>query len=292
MHGAMHPPGALLRSGVASGLPALQAGQIAGALSRTFGSHRPAPRPAHHPYVVLALHVGGTARVDHHGTFDVSPGDLHIIPAGDAHRMIAADDAEIHGALFCPTCIDRTRVGSLMAPIDRVLHGGAPVVTLSPERLAHTKTLFAELARESAAPAPSQPVLESLLTLVLAEVARAAPALGGAENRPMGVAAEALAFIEKHAFRPLSLRDVAQALSKNTTYVADAVKRATGRTVGEWITQARMGEARRRLAETDEYVDVIAERVGYADATHFARVFKRTFCATPRAFREAQRRRG
>jgi AraC-like DNA-binding protein len=46
-----------------------------------------------------------------------------------------------------------------------------------------------------------------------------------------------------------------------------------------------MAEARRLLLHSDEMVDVIAERVGYADATHFIRMFRRAHGATPAAWR-------
>jgi AraC-like DNA-binding protein len=59
----------------------------------------------------------------------------------------------------------------------------------------------------------------------------------------------------------------------------------TGRTVGEWILEYRMAEARRRLRGTDERVDIIAERVGYADVTHFIRQFRRLHRVTPAAWR-------
>jgi AraC-like DNA-binding protein len=46
-----------------------------------------------------------------------------------------------------------------------------------------------------------------------------------------------------------------------------------------------MAQARRLLLHSDERVDVIAERVGYADATHFIRMFRREHGATPAAWR-------
>jgi AraC-like DNA-binding protein len=49
-------------------------------------------------------------------------------------------------------------------------------------------------------------------------------------------------------------------------------------------------EARRLLLHGDERVDVVAERVGYADATHFIRMFRREHGVTPAAWRAAQRR--
>jgi len=56
----------------------------------------------------------------------------------------------------------------------------------------------------------------------------------------------------------------------------------------QWIVSGRMAEARRLLLHSDEMVDVVAERVGYADATHFIRMFRREHGATPAAWRAAQ----
>jgi hypothetical protein len=64
---------------------------------------------------------------------------------------------------------------------------------------------------------------------------------------------------------------------------------ATGKTVVEWIIAGRLAEARNRLLHTDEMIDVITERVGYADPTHFIRLFRRTHDATPAAWRARQR---
>jgi AraC-like DNA-binding protein len=57
-----------------------------------------------------------------------------------------------------------------------------------------------------------------------------------------------------------------------------------------WIIAGRMAEARRRLLHSDERIDIVAERVGYADVTHFIRMFRRTHGVTPAAWRTAQQR--
>ncbi len=118
----------------------------------------------------------------------------------------------------------------------------------------------------------------------MTEVARASVA------RPRGavegsVVAEALGFIERHCFEPISLRDVAEAVHRSPAHVTTLVRRATGKPVQAWIIAGRLAEARRRLRQTDEHVDVIAERVGYADATHFIRLFRRAHGITPAAWR-------
>jgi len=74
-------------------------------------------------------------------------------------------------------------------------------------------------------------------------------------------------------------------VGRSATHLATVMRKETGRTVGQWILEHRMAEARRRLRGTDEQVEVIAERVGYADVTHFIRLFRRTHGVTPAAWR-------
>jgi AraC family transcriptional regulator, transcriptional activator of pobA len=67
------------------------------------------------------------------------------------------------------------------------------------------------------------------------------------------------------------------------------VGRRTGRTVQQWITERRMREARRLLADTDLTVTEIAPRVGYREAGYFVRRFRTAHGVTPGAWRRAGR---
>lgn len=247
--------------------------------------------PVVHTYVALAVHTGGRVRVEHHGEHELGPGHLHLVPAGDAHRVLTASRPEMWGLAFCRTCLDPDRFGELLAPFDRVREGGSPVVELPAARQSHVLDLLRELEREQRAAAAIPVVAESLLALVLAEILRAAgPARALEARRHPSLVARALTVIEARCLGPLSLDDVAAAVHRSPAHVATAVKRATGRTVVSWIVEGRLAEARRRLLETDEYVDVIAERVGYADPSHFVRLFRRHHGAPPAAWRARARR--
>ncbi|WP_063748792.1 helix-turn-helix transcriptional regulator [Chondromyces apiculatus] len=253
--------------------------------------------PATHAFVVLCFHVGGRMQVEHHGELTLEAGDVHLVPAGDPHRMIAAERAEIWGVGFCRTCLPEERFKDLLAPLDRVRQGAVPRVTLPAERQAHVLTLLQEMEREQAQSGSMPIVMESLLGLVLAEVVRAGRAEAGATAFSSGegraapsVVAEAMAVIEARCLGPLTLQEVAKAVRRSPAYLTTAVKEATGRTVVAWILEGRLAEARRRLRETDEHVEVIAERVGYADASQFTRMFRQRQGAAPAAWRAQQRR--
>ena len=109
--------------------------------------------------------------------------------------------------------------------------------------------------------------------------------LGGLRPPPSALVADSLRFIERNCLAPLTLGDVAAAIGKSPAHLTTALRRATGRSAVQWIIAGRLAEARRRLASTTEPIDRIAERVGYADATHFIRLFRREHGVTPAAWR-------
>lgn len=242
-----------------------------------------------HDYMALAFYTAGSAAIESGTHWSVRAGDVLLIPAGAPHRHTTAEDAELWGIGFCPVCFIADGGERLLEPFERVRSGGSAVVTIPEDRRAFLIRLLHELERElDAAREDSFVIQKSLLTLVLAEVSRAT------SNAPLPEAddlvAEALRFIERHCLEPLfSLRDVAAAVRRSPAHLTTVVRRATGRSVQEWIIAGRLSEARRRLVHSDELIEVIAERVGYADATHFIRIFRRTHGLTPAAWRARNR---
>lgn len=236
---------------------------------------------------MLAFHVGGEMEVEHGTRFALRRGDFHVIPAGHEHRVVCAENAELWGIGIAVERLDRDRYAEVLAPIETIARGALPTVAVPASRQGFVASLFEELASSTSLSTLRH---ESLVALLLADLAEhAAPALPELRAQSGDLAARAVGFIARHALGPLALDDVAQALGKNRSHVAEVVRGATGRTVGQLITERRLDEARRRLAETDELVEVIGERVGYVDATHFARMFKRHHGVTPRAWRLRQR---
>lgn len=238
-----------------------------------------------HDHSVILLHEGAPTVVEqvvgHEPTaWTLGPGDVLIIPSGSPHRRKEQGHGPFTAAAFCAACLDLD--DQVAAPLDRVRSGASPVVRIPEERRPHIAHLFSELLLASTPPSAPLIVLKSLLTLLLHELSRFQH-----HPTPTGdtLVADALRFIERHCLGPLSLAEVAAHLQRTPSHVATLVKKATGQTVLGWITMHRMAEARRRLRHSDEQVEIIAERVGYADPTHFIRVFRRHHGLTPAAWR-------
>jgi len=246
-----------------------------------------------HDHVALTFYTRGRATISQHGArLDLSAGDAMLVPAGAPHRLEAGRDPSAWGVGFCAPCYAPSELAPLLEPFEHARQGACPVVQIPGDRQQHLERLFVELQREltyGARSAHADIVQKSLLSLILAEVKRASALSPSARLHPT-VVGKALQFIELHCLEPISLRQVADAVGRSPAHVTTLLRRATGKSALAWITAGRMAEARSRLTHTDELVEIIAERVGYADATHFIRMFRRRHGSTPAAWRLAARR--
>ena len=68
--------------------------------------------------------------------------------------------------------------------------------------------------------------------------------------------------------------------------------RATGVTYADVVQQARSAAARQMLKERRPSIADVARLLGYSDAAHFTRAFRRWTGTTPRDFRRRSRGRG
>jgi AraC-like DNA-binding protein len=128
------------------------------------------------------------------------------------------------------------------------------------------------------------------LTLLLVELSRlAADVVRDLRLKDEPLLAEVFGFIEERYREPISLKNVARAVSLSPGHLTTVVGRKTGRTVGEWIAERRMAEARRLLVETDLAVEEVGRRVGYGDPGYFVRTFRRAHGTTPLGWRRAGR---
>lgn len=247
-------------------------------------------RPARHDYYALVFYTGGAARMRMPTEMHCSPGDVMLVPAGMVHELRESSaDVALHGVGFYR---DPKISADLFAPFERVRAGAMPIEQVPLARRPFIEFILNELTRESRADLPrSQASIQHLLALLLLETGRIFEP--GADRRfdpgPAGLVGRALRFIEEHHLRPITLADVADAVGRSPSHLTTAVRQATGRPVLAWILAGRMREARSRLRYTDQRIEDIAEHVGYADATHFTRLFRREHGITPAAWRRKNR---
>jgi AraC-like DNA-binding protein len=108
-------------------------------------------------------------------------------------------------------------------------------------------------------------------------------------KRGSPVVEKVLYFIATNFGNSIGLQEVAKEVNLSPAYLTDLIRRETGKTVGAWIAERRMTEARHLLLATDRPVNQIAESVGYFDSSYFIRLFRRLNGTTPQAWRHLYR---
>lgn len=249
-----------------------------------FGSdNQPMLGPHIHEFPVLAYFEHGEAYL-------LAPGSV----IGQQHMRRAVFGACV---FFDPNAVGGDgpaswRTHPLLLPFLHGIPGGVLRLDVPPERRAAWTATIAALETElrERADGYRQAAL-AYLTLLLVDVARLAPDVVGElrrGNEPL--LAEVFDVIEQRFGEQLSLRDVADKVGVTPGHLTTVVRRRTGRTVLDWITERRMTEARALLRTTDLSVGQIARRVGLPDPGYFARVFRQANGVSPRAWREAELR--
>lgn len=219
----------------------------------------------------------------------VAPGD--VLTIDDPVALAAARGWCVH---FLPEALDDVAPGALLSWHTHPLlstfarESAAGVLELSvpaPERAgwsARIRALDAELTERRDG---YQEAAVAHLVLLLVAVARLARDGAARPQRVEPLLADVFAVIERRYTGTLSLRDVARELHLSPGHLTATVRRRTGRTVVEWITERRMAQARRLLVETALSVEEVGRAVGLPDPSYFARRFRHAHGVGPRAWR-------
>jgi AraC-like DNA-binding protein len=271
-------------------------------VARVPGSPPPPTGPLVSTFFMIFVFTAGSGRGRHLEPIDLRAGDVHLVPEGTEHQPLDVGDLQGWIVGVDPLLLrelgpplwpgqSRARSEARPAPARSLLVRGLLRLRPEPVRRRRIEQLVAEMEaelreRKWAAAHAAHALLVLLLTELTRELQEHAPT---ASPLVGGLVRDALAFIEQRCLGPLSLKDVAAAVGRTPSHLANAIRRETGLTVGDWLREHRMSEARRRLRDTDASVESIADQVGYADATHFIRTFRRAHGMTPRDWRERRR---
>lgn len=226
----------------------------------------------------------------------VQAGDACVLAAGAViDPAVLSPAAAGCGVFFDPEALggdgqapwSSWRSDPLLIPFLHGIPGGLLRLSVPPVRQPTWTATIAAIDTELAGRAEGyRQAALAYLTLLLVDVARlAADVVGDLRRSNEPLLAEVFDVIERRFAGPLSLRDVADSIGVTPGYLTTLVRRRTGRTVVDWITEERMTRARRLLTETDLPVAEIARRVGLPDPGYFARVFRHRNGTTPRDWR-------
>ena len=208
----------------------------------------------------------GTAR------HDMARGDVVVEPAGDAH-------ANEFGAAGTEVIIVQPRVPSAamlaccagaLARGCRVRHPDVPAIAARMHRELSAPDTLASLALDAAA-------LQLIVTI-------ARPAPDPVDGRWLSTLLE---YMHAHFLETPNIETLATVSGVHPAHLARAFRRAMQTSPATYLRRLRVEWAADQLARSTRSLTEIASSAGFADQSHFNRVFKQVTGMTPGAFRAA-----
>ena len=277
-------------------------------LAGRFALDNPASGPGEVPFHIL---LAGQCAVEVAGrTVQLHAGDVLLLPRGSAHRVFVDRDDEPMEMVEEPGAAFRVRRSRAAEPeVDlfcgryRVAPGAGDLlfrtlpeavhVSLGTDGYEPIRMLSALMRREANAGGPgSAAIVSSLCNALLAMVLRISPERRLPGDVPWTAAASAddavLCVIDAVLGEPgrdwsITLFATRAAMSR-ATFIRH-FSRATGMTVGQFVTRLRMMIAADLLAGGHRSVSAIADAVGYRSVSAFGRAFRAATSTNPARFR-------
>lgn len=107
------------------------------------------------------------------------------------------------------------------------------------------------------------------------------------EQHPMfHLVSEIAQYINANYDKKITLEQVAKEFYISPSYLSRIFKRLTGFHFREYILVVRIREAQKRLVNTTDSVQMIAEQTGFGHIAHFNKTFKRLSGTTPLRYRK------
>lgn len=257
-------------------------------------------RHAHDFLVVLYVEQGTRSMTVDGRTWSLHTGDVVVIAPGAVVMPTddrAADGVLVWAVFFPADLVDPDALSSpaawrahpLLYPFTRLRRPAGRRLRVAPDErsawIAELTALADELRTRRDGYAEAAQARVTLLLVRLARLDTDVPDDLRRHDEPLlGTTFDA---IETRFREPISTRDIAAAVGVSPGHLTTVVRRGTGRTVGQWVTERRLQEARRLLATTDLTVAVVAGRIGYRDPGYFTRRFRTAHGLAPQEWRQA-----
>ena len=100
-----------------------------------------------------------------------------------------------------------------------------------------------------------------------------------------GVLGQVEEYIRKNYSENISLKSIGEQFYINNVYLGQIFKKKNGITFKEYLNRVRIEKATQLLADTDEKIYAIAEKVGFHNTDYFINKFVQEKGMTPRQYR-------
>jgi AraC family transcriptional regulator, transcriptional activator of pobA len=259
-------------------------------ISHRYESHRGTVEPHKHPHLhQLTYWVAGEGRyILEGGQVPIVPGMICWNPAGRIHGFSVGPQGDA-----IVLSMTREYVDKHLASIER--HRGAQVLLQQcivppvAERITETAALFADAEHHYAAAQWGwQEAIGAIASLAFIRIGRFLTEHGRLES---GAILKTPLFGRLHECVEECFRDhptveeLAHRLGTTPYLLNQSCRSATGENVSAFVRRRILREAERQLLFSDSSIAAISDFTGFADPSHFSRLFRAHHGVTPRAWR-------
>ena len=242
-----------------------------------------------HDYLELdfVLSGNGRYRIDDH-VYDVTEGDILILNPGVMHQVILVEENETPNTDFFLAATDFQLAD--MAPNHLPLPNNSPVLHTTGELRQKVFRICASMETENAASRPGKydmlkTYLVQLLLLIIREQYDPVERNGAYSFESVNkkyVVEQILSYFEDHYNEKISLDQIAENMYLSPFYVSKIFKSETGDTPIRHLINIRLEKAYELLWQGwNGSIQEAASAVGYDDAYHFSKLFKKRFGVSP-----------
>ncbi|WIY81784.1 AraC family transcriptional regulator [Propionimicrobium sp. PCR01-08-3] len=253
------------------------------ALARAHGVNDNMSQSHYHTYFEMYYLESGTRNHvagDH--LYRIESGEMMIFPPFVMHHSYGETDVRFKRMVvyFAPEAVLVPEVaqrlnsqvssyrvsGQVRRTIDRTL-----------DELAHIQDVLGEFQREQ---------MRLLITDLLINVVRQTPTNSRIERTERMT--QVIRYLHDHHDEQLTLDRIASEFHISQYYLCREFKKLTHSTIMQYVNNVRIGRAQRLLNETGMSVTQISKQVGFANVTHFNRVFRQVTAMSPTMSRRNQ----
>ena len=109
------------------------------------------------------------------------------------------------------------------------------------------------------------------------------------QKLPAGISQEVYAcmqYISTHINEPIQTADVVELSGKSRAYLFKKFQQELGMSIGAYIMQCRLREAKNLLRYTDKPLSEISDYLCFSSQSHFQNAFKKHYQVTPTDYRK------
>jgi AraC-like DNA-binding protein len=258
------------------------------------------PEHLHDRYELVYVYGGKGTFFLNRTFYDMSEGDLFMIPGNTIHRAFPAPEDPVTSTalFFSPSLVQLSPLGESYSNLHcydmaRKTKRYKLPVPADLRRLVETELANMQDELQSKRLGYRHAVCMHLHSILLCAGRLSAQGYDGADATGIQVGPEwmqpILQYIDLHHTEPgLSLSGLAARVAVSAAHFSRVFKQLTGMNVTDYVNAKRIVTAKELLVATPNGIEHIAEQCGYESLPHFHRLFKKLTGTTPGAYRRGQ----